>query len=118
MVEQKDITAYMDSLGINQIAEEKRRQFVDSVENVMLKEIEAKDSTLRIEIKPFYEGNQFFLTTYRDYKDVRLVFALPKSIRTFAWCSPCPNQWVSLAVRRTTGCGLARPATSLCSVSM
>ena len=83
MVEQKDITAYMDSLGINQIAEEKRRQFVDSVENVMLKEIEAKDSTLRIEIKPFYEGNQFFLTTYRDYKDVRLVFALPKSMGKF-----------------------------------
>ncbi len=83
MIEQKDITAYLDSLGLNKIAEEKRRHFVDSIENVMLKEIEKKDSTLRVEIKPFYEGNQYFLTTYRDYPDVRLVFALPKSMGKF-----------------------------------
>ncbi len=83
MVEQKDITAYLDSLGLNQLEESKRYEFVDSIENVMLKEIEAKDSTLRVEIKPFYEGNQYFLTTYRDYNDVRLVFALPKSMGKF-----------------------------------
>jgi len=83
MIEQKDITAYLDSLGLNKIAEEKRRHFVDSIENFMLKEIEKKDSTLRVEIKPFYEGNQYFLTTYRDYRDVRLVFALPKSMGKF-----------------------------------
>ena len=83
MIEQKDITAYLDSLGLNKIAEEKRHHFVDSIENVMLKEIEKKDSTLRVEIKPFYEGNQYFLTTYRDYRDVRLVFALPKSMGKF-----------------------------------
>jgi hypothetical protein len=83
MIEQKDITAYLDSLGFNQIAEDMRRNFVDSIENVMLKEIEAKDSTLRVEIKPYYEGNAYYLTTYRDYKDVRLVFALPKSMGKF-----------------------------------
>ena len=71
MIEQKDITAYLDSLGLNQVIEDKRSQFVDSIENVMLKDIEKQDSTLRVEIKPFYEGNQYFLTTYRDYHDVR-----------------------------------------------
>ena len=80
MIEQKDITAYLDSLGLNKVIEAKRHQFVDSIENVMLKEIEKQDSTLRVEIKPFYEGNQYYLTTYRDYNDVRLVFALPKSM--------------------------------------
>ena len=83
MVEQKDITAYLDSLGLNKLAEGERAHFVDSIENVMLKEIEAKDSTLRVEIKPFYEGNAYYLTTYCDYKDVRLVFALPKSMGKF-----------------------------------
>ena len=83
MVEQKDITAYLKSLGLDKIAEGKRSHFVDSIENVMLKEIEKKDSTLRVEIKPFYEGNQYYLTTYRDYNDVRLVFALPKSMGKF-----------------------------------
>ena len=83
MVEQKDITAYIDSLGLNKIEEGKRDHFVDSIENVMSKDIRKQDSTLRVEIKPFYEGNQYFLTTYRDYKDVRLVFALPKSMGKF-----------------------------------
>jgi Peptidase S46. len=83
MIEQKDITAYIDSLGLNKIEEGKRADFVDSIENVMSKDIRKQDSTLRVEIKPFYEGNQYFLTTYRDYKDVRLVFALPKSMGKF-----------------------------------
>ena len=83
MIEQKDITALIDSLGLDKVAEGKREHFVDSIENVMQKEVAKQDSTLRVEIKPFYEGNQFFLTTYRDYYDVRLVFALPKSMGKF-----------------------------------
>ena len=83
MVEQKDITPMLDSLGINKMSNEKKYHFIDSLENVMLKEIEKKDSTLRVEIKPFYEGNAYYLTTYRDYEDVRLVFALPKSMGKF-----------------------------------
>ena len=83
MVEQKDITSYLDSLGLNKLAESDRYHFVDSVENVMLKKISKQDSTLRVEIKPYYEGNAYYLTTYRDYPDVRLVFALPKSMGKF-----------------------------------
>ena len=83
MIEQKDITAYLNSLGFNKIAESKRANFVDSIENSMSKDIRKQDSTLRVEIKPFYEGNQYYLTTYRDYEDVRLVFALPKSMGKF-----------------------------------
>ena len=83
MVEQKDVTAYLDSLGLNNLAQSKRAQFVDSVENAMSKAIRQQDSTLRVELKPFYEGNRYFLTTYRDFNDVRLVFALPKSMGKF-----------------------------------
>ena len=80
MIEQKDVTAYLDSLGLNALIEAKRAQFVDSIENMMQKDIRQQDSTLRVEIKPYYEGNAYYLTTYRDYNDVRLVFALPKSM--------------------------------------
>ena len=84
MVEQKDITPLLDSLRYEQRAEQGRGDWlVDSLENAMQKQIRAKDSTLRVEIKPFYEGNRFYLTTYRDYEDVRLVFALPKSMGKF-----------------------------------
>ena len=83
MIEQKDVTAYLDSLGLNNLPQSKRAQFVDSLENAMSKDIRQQDSTLRVELKPFYEGNRYFLTTYRDYEDVRLVFALPKSMGKF-----------------------------------
>ena len=83
MVEQKDITSMLDSLGINEMNSDTRYTFLDSLENAMLKDIEKQDSTLRVEIKPYYEGNQYYLTTYRDYHDVRLVFALPKSMGKF-----------------------------------
>ena len=83
MVEQKDITPLVDSLGIQTMTREVRWAFLDSLENAMLKDIHKQDSTLRVEINRFYEGNKFYLTTYRDYPDVRLVFALPKSMGKF-----------------------------------
>lgn len=83
MVEQKDITTWLDSLGINQMSSDDQYHLLDSLENAMQKDITKQDSTLRVEIKPFYEGNKYYLTTYRDYEDVRLVFALPKSMGKF-----------------------------------
>ena len=83
MVEQKDITSMLDSLGIQEMNSDDRYHFLDSLENVMLKDIVKQDSTLRVEILPFYEGNKYYMTTYRDYEDVRLVFALPKSMGKF-----------------------------------
>ena len=83
MIEQKDVTSQLDSLGLNTLSEAKRGYFIDSLENVFSKQIKAQDSTLRAELKPYYEGNRYYLTTYRDYKDVRLVFALPKSMGKF-----------------------------------
>jgi hypothetical protein len=83
MVEQKDVTNQLDSLGLRTISESKRAFFIDSLENVFQKQVKAQDSTLRAELKPYYEGNKYYLTTYRDYQDVRLVFALPKSMGKF-----------------------------------
>ena len=83
MVEQKDVTDYLDKKGINKIFPSQQRHFLDSIENVMSKEVKAKDSTLRLEIKPFFEGNKYYATTYRDFTDLRLVFTIPKSMGKF-----------------------------------
>ena len=83
MVEQKDITSELNAKGLMNVSGRQLAQFIDSVENAMSKEIQQKDPTLRVEIKPFYEGNKYYLTTYRDFKDVRLVFAIPKSMGKF-----------------------------------
>ena len=80
MVEQKDITDYVNGFGIQQMSIGSQEQLLDSLENAMSKEVKANDSTLRLEIKPFYEGNRYYATTYRDFTDLRLVFTIPKSM--------------------------------------
>ena len=83
MVEQKDITDVLAAKGLYALSIEKQSEFLDSIENVMSKAVKEKDSTLRLEIKPYYEGNKFYATTYRDFTDLRLVFTVPKSMGKF-----------------------------------
>ena len=80
MIDQKDITAKLDSMGIYKMTSSKQEIFLDSIENAWSKDVKKKDSTLRLEIKPFYEGNKYYATTYRDFTDLRLVFTVPKSM--------------------------------------
>ena len=83
MVSQRDITEELNAKGLESRKGKLLEAFIDSVENVMEKAVKAQDSTLRLEIKPFYEGNKYYATTYRDFRDVRLVFAIPKSMGKF-----------------------------------
>ena len=57
MVEQRDVTAELTAQGLEQMSAERRAAFLDSVENAMSKQVKEQDSTLRLELKPFYEGN-------------------------------------------------------------
>ncbi|MCR4602845.1 MAG: S46 family peptidase [Prevotella sp.] len=82
MVEQKDITDQLPEGFITQVVNQ-RYAYLDSLETAMNKEVRANDSTLRVEILPFYEGNRYYATTYRDFTDLRLVFAIPKSMGKF-----------------------------------
>ena len=83
MIDQKDITDYVNSLGIQEMSISSQEHLLDSLENAMSKEVKANDSTLRVELKPFYEGNRYYVTTYRDFTDLRLVFTIPKSMGKF-----------------------------------
>ena len=83
MVEQKDITDSLMACGFDKMSTDEQSIYIDSLENAMSKDVKAKDATLRLEIKPFYEGNRYFATTYRDFTDLRLVFAIPKSMGKF-----------------------------------
>ena len=83
MVDQRDVTDELLAQGLETMSLEQRQHFLDSVENAMSRQLKAKDSTLRLELKPFYEGNRYYATTYRDFTDLRLVFAIPKSMGKF-----------------------------------
>ena len=83
MVEQKDVTKELKEMGIFEQPLDKQAQLLDSVENAWSKKTKEQDSTLRLELKPFYEGNAYYATTYRDFRDLRLVFTVPKSMGKF-----------------------------------
>ena len=83
MIDQKDITDRIMAQGFDLMTSDLQAAFLDSLENVMSQEIKKEDSTLRLEIKPFYEGNKYYATTYRDFTDLRLVFTVPKSMGKF-----------------------------------
>ena len=83
MISQCDITDEVLAHGIRTMSLERQTALLDSLENVEQKKITKVDSTLRVELKPFYEGNKYYLTTYRDFYDVRLVFTIPKSMGKF-----------------------------------
>ncbi len=83
MVEQKDVTDQIITRAYEQMSVDEKEAFLDSVANAWSKEVKKKDASLRLELKPFYEGNRFYATTYRDFTDLRLVFAIPKSMGKF-----------------------------------
>ena len=83
MVSQKDITDELTAKGLFNLPLKQQDAWLDSLENEMSKQVKAQDSTLRLEIKPYYEGNKYYATTYRDFTDLRLVFTVPKSMGKF-----------------------------------
>jgi len=83
MIEQEDITDRVMKLGFEQMTLKEQEELLDSIETAMSEEVKAKDPTLRLEVKPFYEGNRFYATTYQDFTDLRLVFTIPKSMGKF-----------------------------------
>lgn len=67
------------------MTEGERSLAVDSMMMMIGDEISAKDSTLTGVVDAYYAGNEFWLSVYRDFNDVRLVFAPPSSVGKFGW---------------------------------
>ncbi|RAZ27011.1 S46 family peptidase, partial [Klebsiella oxytoca] len=71
----EDVTKRVLSAAKHAHTESERRVVVDSVMNVIGMEVSEKDSTLTGIVDAYYAGNEFWLSVYRDFNDVRLVFA-------------------------------------------
>lgn len=60
-----------------------RSMIVDSLATLISQEAVQNDSLLRAEVAAYYAGNEYYLSVYKDYYDVRLVFAPPSSVGKF-----------------------------------
>ena len=76
----EDVTRRVLGAVTPSMTESERSVAIDSMRIAIGSEISASDSTLTGVVDAYYSGNQYWLSVYRDYTDVRLVFAPPSSI--------------------------------------
>lgn len=65
------------------IADSEWTLLIDSLQQAMNDSVKLIDKSLHVEIDPFYEGNSYFATVYQMFRDLRLVFTIPKSMGKF-----------------------------------
>lgn len=87
----EDVTKRVLGVVTPNMNESERTSAVDSIMLLIGEEVSHKDSTKVGIVDAYYGGNEFWLSTYRDYNDVRLVFAPPSSVGKFGWDT---DNWV------------------------
>jgi len=82
LVRMEDVTAQvLDSIS-DATKETERQKIIKKHIDAIQKDAE-KDSDYRASVKAYFNGNQYFLSVYEIYKDVRLVGAPPSAIGKF-----------------------------------
>lgn len=82
LIRMEDVTAQVLDSITDETKEEVRQKMIQK----RIKKIQnatEKDSDYRASVKAFFNGNQYFLSVYEIYKDVRLVGAPPSAIGKF-----------------------------------
>lgn len=87
----ENVTDRVLSAVNDNMLEYERRNITDSIMVAIQNEIYEADFTLIAIVDSYYAGNEFWLSIYQDYTDVRLVFAPPSSIGKFGWDT---DNWV------------------------
>ena len=85
LLRQENVTKRVLSAVRPDMDESARASAVDSVMLAVGAEVSRKDSTLTGVVDAYYGGNEFWLSVYQDFNDVRLVFAPPSSVGKFGW---------------------------------
>ncbi len=77
---------YMDDVtdaildGVNDKTSEEDRAKMTRKAIAKMKKAKSEDGLYRVDIKPFFNGNEYYMFVYNQFKDVRLVGAPPESI--------------------------------------
>lgn len=81
----EDVTSRVLAVAAEGDSPMAQMELIDSVMVAIQNEVYDVDSTLVAIVSPYYAGNEYWLSVYRDYNDVRLVFAPPSSVGKFGW---------------------------------
>ncbi|MGI6222654.1 MAG: S46 family peptidase [Prevotella sp.] len=83
MISQKDVTNDVLNTGFYSLTTSEQEKVLDSLQEVYNQQAKRIDTTYYAFLQPFYEGNSFYVTTYQQFNDLRLVFTVPKSMGKF-----------------------------------
>ena len=78
----EDVTSIVLEKVDNNTSETDRAKYVEEAIKKLRKENSA-DGRYKVIVKPFYEGNEYYMFVYTMYEDVRLVVAPPSAIGKF-----------------------------------
>lgn len=78
----EDVTETVLAKVDSKTTEADREKYVEEAIKKLRKE-NSKDGRYKVVVKPFYEGNEYYMFIYTMYEDVRLVVAPPSSIGKF-----------------------------------
>ena len=104
LVRTEDVTERILQALPQDVTEDNRSLIVDSLSTLIADEAVKNDTLLRAVVSSFYAGNEYYLSVYKDYYDVRLVYA--------------PLRLASLGEIPITGFGRGIPETFPFFVSM
>lgn len=81
----KDVTKKVLKVVKSGMTEQQRNMVVDSMRQVIVSGVLDRDTTLSADVDAYYDGSEYYLSVYRTFTDVRLVFAPPSSVGQFGW---------------------------------
>ncbi len=82
LVRMEDVTDKITQNLREDMSEKERNGVIHNVSEELIRQA-IQGTNLQANIKPYFNGNQFFMSVFKIYKDVRLVGAPPSSIGKF-----------------------------------
>ena len=78
----EDVTAIVLGTVTDEMTEEQREKNINTAIKKLQKD-NSEDGRYNVVVKPFYEGNEYYMFIYTSYEDVRLVCAPPSAVGKF-----------------------------------
>ncbi len=83
LIAQKEVTELVEQHDFRSLTKDKQSEILSAIEDMENRRIKAIHPSFHAELKPYYEGNRYYVDIYEDFTDIRLVFTVPKSMGKF-----------------------------------
>lgn len=83
LIRTDNVTDKIKSQLTDDMSEKERQAKVAEISHQLEKEAVNGNKLLRAKVSSYYQGSEYYLNVYKDYNDVRLVYAPPSSLGKF-----------------------------------